>query len=220
MTPIALRMMRGLSGLLVAALLLGVGEVRAHPHVWITATSEVLYAPDGSVTGVRHAWTFDDTFSAQAVQGLEAKTKGTYSREELAPLARTNLESMKAHAYYTFLKVNGKLAFEYPVDYFFDYKGEHLTLHFTLPLKAPVKSKSLSLEIVDRSFFVDFRMPEKDPVKLVDAPAGCRAFVRPPMGNVGDRKMVQAASEDSFKEGGANVTVGLLFDNKISVECP
>jgi hypothetical protein len=32
--------------------------------------------------------------------------------------------------------------------------------------------------------------------------------------------MVQGLSEDSFKEGGANVSLGLLFDNQIVVDCP
>jgi ABC-type uncharacterized transport system substrate-binding protein len=59
----------------------------AHPHVWVTVKSELVYAPDGSVSGVRHAWTFDDMFSVFALQGLESKTKGEYTREELAPLA-------------------------------------------------------------------------------------------------------------------------------------
>ena len=61
-------------------------------------TSELLYAPDGSITGVRHAWTFDDMFSTYALQGIETKTKGAYSREELAPLAQTNVESLKEFA--------------------------------------------------------------------------------------------------------------------------
>jgi len=60
------------------------GGADAHPHVWVTMTEELLYAPDGSVTGVRHAWTFDDMFSAFATQGIEQKTKGTFTREELA----------------------------------------------------------------------------------------------------------------------------------------
>jgi ABC-type uncharacterized transport system substrate-binding protein len=60
------------SGCLTAA------SAHAHPHVWVTMTEELLYAPDGSVTGVRHAWTFDDMFSAFATQGLEQKTSQTY----------------------------------------------------------------------------------------------------------------------------------------------
>jgi ABC-type uncharacterized transport system substrate-binding protein len=63
----------------------------AHPHVWVTVKSELIFAPDGSVTGVRHAWTFDDMFSTFAIQGLKSKTKGELTREELAPLAETNV---------------------------------------------------------------------------------------------------------------------------------
>ena len=48
----------------------------AHPHVWVTVKSELVYAPDGSVTGVRHAWTFDDMFSVFAIQGLESQEEG------------------------------------------------------------------------------------------------------------------------------------------------
>ena len=58
----------------LACLVASTPRAQAHPHVWVTMTSELLYAPDGSVTGVRHAWTFDDMFSAFATQGLEQKT--------------------------------------------------------------------------------------------------------------------------------------------------
>jgi ABC-type uncharacterized transport system substrate-binding protein len=78
----------------IFALVSGPTGAQAHPHVWITATSELLYAADGSLTGVRHAWTFDDMFSTYALQGIESKVKGAYSHEELAPLAQTNVESL------------------------------------------------------------------------------------------------------------------------------
>ena len=52
-----------------------------------------------------------------------------------------------------------------------------LTLHFTLPLKAPVKAKASSIEVFDRDYFVDFSFAEKDPVKLVGAPAQCKLAV-------------------------------------------
>jgi len=139
--------MRALFGLLLAAAMtLVAGAASAHPHVWITATSELLYAADGSITGVRHSWTFDDMFSAYAVQGLESKTKGAYTREELGPLAQTNVESLKEYAYFTFARADGKKErFNEPVDYFLDYKDTVLTLHFTLPLKSPVKPKQLAV---------------------------------------------------------------------------
>ena len=84
--------------LLTGALALGARVAEAHPHVWITATSELIYAPDGSISGVRHAWTFDDMFSTYALQGIETKTKGVYSHEELAPLAQTDVGVLEESA--------------------------------------------------------------------------------------------------------------------------
>ena len=82
-------------------LVLAAGAASAHPHVWVTMKSELVYAPDGSVTGVRHAWTFDDMFSVFATQGIEAKKKGEFTREELAPLAEVNVTSLKEYDFFT-----------------------------------------------------------------------------------------------------------------------
>jgi ABC-type uncharacterized transport system substrate-binding protein len=211
--------MRGLLGLLLlaGALALGAGAAEAHPHVWITATSELIYAPDGSISGVRHAWTFDDMFSTYALQGIESKAKGVYSHEELAALAQTNVESLKEFGFFTFAKADGKKEkFQEPVDYFLEYKDSLLTLHFTLPLKTPVKAKELALEVFDPSFFVDFRFADKDPVRLVGAPAACQInFQRPSDGTVSAQKL----GEQNFLNGD-NSNFGALFANKIQVACP
>jgi ABC-type uncharacterized transport system substrate-binding protein len=214
--PPAIRRLLGLL-LLSVALALGASAAQAHPHVWITATSELIYAPDGSITGVRHAWAFDDMFSTYALQGIETKTNGVYSREELAPLAQTNVESLKDFAYFTFAKVDGKKEkFQEPVDYFLEYKDATLTLHFTLPLKTPVKSRELALEVFDPSFFIDFGFAKKNPVTLVGAPAACQMkFQRPNDGASGAQKI----GEQNFLSGD-NSNYGAMFANKITVDCP
>ena len=166
--------------LLATAVCLAAGAAQAHPHVWVTMTEELLYAPDGSLIGVRHAWTFDDMFSTFAVQGLEQKTRGTFTREELAPLAQVNVELLKDYAYFTYAKVNGKRqrdAFADPIDYWlgYDAKDTVLTLHFTLPFKTPVKAQALDLEIYDPEFLIDFSFADKEPVRLVSAPPAMRS---------------------------------------------
>ena len=210
-------MKQGLLGLLLLAgvFVSGPEQAQAHPHVWITASSEVVYAPDGSMTGVRHAWTFDDMFSTYALQGIETKVKGVYSREELAPLAQTNVESLKEFDFFTFAKADGKKQkFEEPVDYFLEHKDSALTLHFTLPLKAPVKPKQLALDIFDPSFFIDFKFEDKDPVKLVGAPASCEMkFQRP--GDAGVKKL----TEEMIASGDQS-NYGAMYANKIAVTCP
>jgi ABC-type uncharacterized transport system substrate-binding protein len=203
--------------LLLGALVLAPGAASAHPHVWITATSELVYAPDGALTGVRHAWTFDDMFSTYALQGLETKTKGVYTREELAPLAQTNVESLKEYAFFTFAKADGKKEkFLEPIDYFLEYKDAALTLHFTLPLKTPVKTKQLALEVFDPTYFIDFALDEKDPIKLVGAPAACGLKIQRPNEATAN---AQRLSEQNFMNGD-NSNYGAMYANKITVDCP
>ena len=212
-------MKQGLLGLLLLAgvFVSGPEQAQAHPHVWITASSQVIYAPDGSITGVRHAWTFDDMFSTYALQGIETKVKGVYSREELAPLAQTNVESLKEFGFFTFAKADGKKAkFAEPVDYFLEYKDSALTLHFVLPLKAPVTSKQLALEVFDPSYFIDFKFEDKDPIKLVGAPSTCQMQFQRPNDETAN---TQRLNEQNFMNGD-NSNYGAMFANKITVSCP
>ena len=215
MGPVQRSLVAGL--LFAGAVVLGAAAAQAHPHVWITATSELIYAPDGTITGVRHAWTFDDMFSTYALQGLETKTKGVYTREELAPLAQTNVESLKEYAYFTFAKADGKKQkFTEPVDYFLEYKDTALTLHFTLPVKTPFKARQLSLEVFDPTYFIDFQYADKDPVKLVGAAADCKMqFERPNDGSAAAQKL----GEQNFLDGSAG-NFAMMFANKIVVDCP
>src|SRR4030088_40652 len=202
-------LMRRLLNLLlfVGALALGPGAAQAHPHVWITAASELIYAPDGSITGVRHAWTFDDMFSTYALQGLPTKKKGVYTREELAPLAQTNVESLKEYGFFTVAKVDGKKQpFLDPTDYFLEYKNAALVLHFTLPLKTPIKTRQLAVEIFDPTYFVDFALQKQDPIRLVGAPASCSMEIqRPNDGAAGAQKL----DESSFLNG-SNGNYGVM----------
>jgi len=204
----------------LASLFIASGPALAHPHVWVTMKSEVVYAADGSVTGVRHAWTFDEMFSTFATQGIDTKKKGAFTREELAPLAEVNVTSLKEFEYFNYAKVNGKkTAFVDPVDYWLEFKDSALTLHFTLPFKSPQKAQNFELEIYDPSYFVDFTFAEKDPVALVSAgPAQCKLAV----GRPGEQSAAQSQrlGESFFNQLGQGSTFGAQFANKITVKCP
>lgn len=195
----------------------GITAAVAHPHVFVAARSELLYAPDGTITGVRHAWTFDDMFSTYALQGLASKTPGVYTREELAPLAQTNVESLQEYKFFTFAKADGKThRFKEPVDYYLEKTDLGLTLHFTLPFKEPFKSKQLALEVFDPSFFIDFSLEKKDPIKLVGAPASCALAIQRPSDGA---SKAQTMNEDTFTSG-ENTNFGAMFANKVTVDCP
>ena len=203
----------------ILLLLLSVNGAEAHPHVWVTFHSEVLYAADGSVTGVRHAWTFDDMFSAYALQGISHAKKGQYTREELAPLAQTNVDSLKEYDYFTYARADGKkLKFTEPVDYWLEYKNPSLILHFTLPLKAPAAAKAMQIEVYDPSIFVDFEFAKDKPVSLSGAPPQCLATYdlphQPTAAEQARLSQLDAAPLDPSS------TYGEIFANKILVKCP
>jgi len=214
-------MTRLLHCLVFAALaLFAASAAQAHPHVWVTMKSELVYAGDGSVTGVRHAWTFDDMFSTFATQGLESKEKGKFTREELAPLAQVNVESLKEYDYFTIAHANGKKAeLSQPVDYWLDFTDGLLTLHFTLPFKTPVKAENVNVEMYDPTWFVDFSFADKDPVKLVGAPPACQLAVKRP-GEADTSAKPPGQPGEAFFNSGAGSNYGAQFANKIAVKCP
>jgi ABC-type uncharacterized transport system substrate-binding protein len=204
-----------------AALAAATLAASAHPHVWVVAKSSVVYAPDGTVVGIRHAWSFDDMYSAFATQGLDQKTKGVFTREELQPLAQVNVESLKEYDFFTFAKTDGKKAvFDEPKDYHLEFntKDSVLTLHFLLPLKKPIKMQMLTLEVFDPSYFIDFQFAEKDAAALVGAPAGCLINVGKPQEM--SKELAQRLAE--IPPGGQipENSFGAAFANKISVKCP
>src|SRR6201999_2652179 len=99
----------------------------AHPHVFVTVKSTIVYE-NGVPKAVKHAWRFDDMFSAFAVQGLDIDTDGKLSRSELQALAEVNVSSLKEFDFFTFGKAGkGDLAFGKPVDYWLDHDGTALT---------------------------------------------------------------------------------------------
>jgi ABC-type uncharacterized transport system substrate-binding protein len=200
----------------LVALGFAASAAQAHPHVYVTMKSEIVYDAEGRMTGIRHHWTFDDMFSSYATQGLESKEKGKFTREELQPLAEVNVTSLKEFDFFTQGKVDGKKAeFEQPIDYFLEQKDDLLTLHFTLPLKTPAATKAIDLDIYDPLYFVAFEFADKEPITLKGAPASCKLSTK----KLGDETQAKSLSESIFSRPDPNNPFGAQFANKIAVKC-
>ena len=167
--------------LFVVLLVLAPSLARAHPHVWVDAASEMVFDDKGRITAIRHHWLFDEEFSAYALQGLDTNGDGHFSPEELKPLAKENVESLKDFDYFTFLSVGDYQAgFAAPKDYTLELAGDRLLLHFTLPLAIPLKTNgTVHLEVYDPDYYVAFSLPNEHAVRLVNAPPGCTLVVHP-----------------------------------------
>ncbi len=204
----------GMAGLMVPA------KAMAHPHVFVVAKQEVIFSPDGKVGGIRAAWTFDDMYSSFLVQGLGPADK-ILTEQQLAPMAKTNVESLAEFGYFTVAKVAGKqLEFNEPVDYSLKEGPDKLvTLFFTLPLKEPASAgRAFSLSVYDPTYFVSFEFADKDPVSLAAAPAGCSAsVVRPKPLDASDN---QKLSEAFFSNMSPGMDFGIKLASRVIVACP
>ena len=209
-------------GLLGAA----AGEASAHPHVFVDARVEVAFDKEGRISALRHVWRFDDAFSAFASQGLDTNGDGILSIEELQPLAKVNVESLKDYDYFTYLRIAGKrTGFKIPTEYWLQSADGFLTLFYTLPLMQPVKpdKAGVTIDVYDPGYFVDYQFVEKDPAKIVEAPAGCTFDVKRKADPDAATAAILGQIPASERELPANLkamTNTAEMANRVVVKCP
>ena len=204
---------------LLLPLLLWSLPARAHPHVVVMVTSEVIFA-DGKVAGIRHHWTFDDMYSAFVTANLGEDGKDPTTKD-LQPVAQTNVESLKEFDYFTVSKTNSKkTVFGDPKDYSmtFDGKDKTATLHFTVPLAEAVQSKLFVFQIYDPSYFVAFAFDKGEPVKLLGAPQGCSLSVSKPKAL--DSEESKKLNESFFSGLSPGSDFGAKLADRAIVACP
>ncbi len=208
-----------LTGMALAAIAVAAPTyVEAHPHVWVDVKTTVVYA-DGNVKGFEHRWTFDDMYTAMAIQGLDKNGDGTYDREELAELTQVNIDGLKEFDYFTYPKL-GETALKIgaPRDYWLEHANGILTLHFLLPLEAPVmaNAQGFNFQVYDPSYFIAFDLAEKTPIQLsAGAPVGCKPDVGIPQA---DTAQAQQLGESFFQQLGGDF--GLSLAKTVSIQCP
>jgi ABC-type uncharacterized transport system substrate-binding protein len=192
----------------------------AHPHVWVTVRSEILFSPQGDMTAVVHDWTFDEMYSAFATQNL-AKPGELVKREDFAQLAKENSGQLAQIGYFTVVKIGGKqVDFGNVTDYWMEERPDHLvTFHVVLPLKTPEPpGKFATMMVSDPEFFVDFEFDDKDPVKLDNPPRGCSlSLTHPKPLDVEDSKKL---SESFFTNLSPGAGFGFKLASRAIVACP
>ncbi|MBI4724965.1 MAG: DUF1007 family protein [Rhodomicrobium sp.] len=204
--------------LFLAMSLVLAGAASAHPHVWVTVETGIDFGPNNEITAFKHKWTFDEMYSEFAIQGLDTNGDGTYSEEELKPLAQTNVEALKEFEYFTFPFIGkAKIPLNEPRDYRIEYKDKLLTLYFTLPVTTPIphdQIKNFNFAIYDPGMYVAMTFAKKSPVKLVPA----KGLQCSP--HIGDRPK---GEETALAQLGENIdpasNIGSQFAERVTIDC-
>jgi ABC-type uncharacterized transport system substrate-binding protein len=189
--------------------------VLAHPHVWVTVETEVVFDEHKAITGFRHKWTFDEAYSAFAVEGRDSNNDGNYDREELKELTEVNISSLKEFHYFTYPRQSGRVLDQLPPrDSWLEFQDGKLKLFFTLPLAKPVMPAAIqafSFAVYDSTFYVDFALAKDKPITLSGAPAGCVAEIKAPVGQSPGQSLLN--SEPAAEDAAAQ------YANSVHISC-
>lgn len=210
--------------IVMAALMACVGKAQAHPHVWVDMQSSIVFTDDGLIRGVDVEWTFDDAYAQMALDGLDLDGDGLYSQDELAPLTKENIDSLKDYEYFTVMRANGEqLKIGAVTDAGQIYSSNKLTLHFQVPLATPLdpRKTKFMLKVYDPEYFIDFEYPKDNPADVTgNMPKKCKLDVKPiPTDAELDqtRTMLSTKGKDWKPEN--NEDFGAMFAQAVSIEC-
>ena len=196
----------------------------AHPHVWITAHSDVVFNEAGLIVAVVNDWTLDEAYSAVASEGLDVNQDGKYDPSELEPLTKENVASLKDFEYFTYVYQNAqKVSLATPDDASQSMVGRNLRLRFRVPLSTPInpKTQAFTYRIYDPSFYIAVEFAEKDSsLHMIAAPSGCESKIEPPkqteeLSSTKD----MLASKPMDWQAPVEENFGALFADVIAVHC-
>ena len=214
-------------GLLASAMFLASGWIApalAHPHVWVTMRSDVVFTGDGLIKGINLEWSFDDGYTQMALDGLDTNGDGVYSQDELDPLTRENIASLKDYGYFTVMRFNGeKQEIGEVADYGQIWSNGKLELHFQVPLKKPIDPRKgeFMVKVYDPEFFIAMDYEPDDPVTVIGGmPAACKLVVKPvPTDAELDQTRTMLASKGKDWKPEVAEDFGAMFAQPVSIAC-
>jgi ABC-type uncharacterized transport system substrate-binding protein len=212
--------------IVMAAMMAGLAgtPAQAHPHVWIEMRSDVVFTDDGLIKGVDLEWTFDDAYTQMALEGLDVDGDGLYSQDELAPLTKENISSLKDYDYFTVMRANGEQQKIGEVtDFGQIWSNNKLTLHFQVPLETPIdpKKNEFVFKVYDPEFFIAIDYMKDDPVDIVGKlPDSCKLVVKPvPTDAELDQTRTMLSTKGKDWKPEVSEDFGALFAQAVSIAC-
>lgn len=196
----------------------------AHPHVWIEMRSDVVFDDKGLITGLNLMWTFDDAYAQVALDGLDANADGVFTPQELEPLTKENLQSLKDYDYFTVMRFIGeKQSFGPIVESGQLWANNKLQLHFQLPLLTPVDpvKGEFVAKVYDPEFYIAIDYVKDDPVSVIgNMPKNCQLVVKPVPTDAeveATRTMLATKGKDWKPE--TNEDFGEVFAQPVAIQC-
>lgn len=182
---------------MIAGLILVPLVARAHPHVFIDATVEVIFDASGRAEALRIGWTYDDLFSMLIIEdrGLDPDYDAVLTEQAEAALAGFDMQWDAGYPGDTYALLNGiDQPLSRPQDWTASYDGGKITSTHLRRFDTPVVLADLPLivQVYDPGFYTAY-MIAGDPV--LTGRADCTAQVFEPDRDAADEALLAALAE-------------------------
>ena len=145
-----------------------------HPHVFTDCELTFVFDAQG-LAGIRQRWTFDEMFSVQIMDMVDADMDGRLSDAESRKTEQEAFANLKNFNYFTHASLDGrKVALNTATDFRAQCAKGILSYEFFLPCPAPAQPaqsgtpRALRVAVYDQSYYTDMALAEADP-KIVNA---------------------------------------------------
>jgi polyphosphate kinase len=214
--------MRALSALILAFLV--PAPVAAHPHIFVDAAVEVLFAPDGTPQAVRISWTYDSLFSMLMVSdlGLDPDFDGVLTAEELAQLQGFDMNWIEGYHGDTHLTQAGQpLDLGGPSDWTTDYRdGQLYSSHLRALPVLPDPAAEWVIAVYDPTYYTSYSLSG---TPGLTGRADCNLRVFEPDFEAAGAQLQAALDELLGTEADMEADfpmVGALFSEEVRIQCP
>jgi len=184
-------------------------------------TTDLAFDDQSRLAALTVTWTFDEFYSAFAVEDFKKTPDGSYATSDLEKLVDVNLVNLKDWNYFTEVTANGK-----PVKFLtaksagatYDKKLGRFTMIFTVPLATPVAATEkapVQFRIYDPSFYIAIDYVKTDPIRMVSGVHdGCTTTLKIP-----NAEKIWTSLPESAFTGTKNAGLGKNFASTATLIC-
>jgi ABC-type uncharacterized transport system substrate-binding protein len=145
--------------LLLGILFLVATTAYAHPHVFITNRSFIVFE-GATLVRMNLEWTFDELFSSTIITDFDANKNGRFEAGEVSELKIGAFDNLARFHYFTSIVLDGKPQTLHAIE---DFKpsisGGKLIYRFSIPIGVVVKqgeTRNLGITLYDDSYYSAF----------------------------------------------------------------
>lgn len=159
-------MRHAILSLLTLCLCLAPLPAAGHPHVFMDVELTFVFDLQG-LTGIQQRWVFDEMFSAQIVDMVDANDDGRLTEAEARKIEQEAFVNLKNFNFFSHVLVDGrKVAFSKATQFVARQKNGIVSYEFLLPCSVPAQAgakRHLTVAVYDQSYYTDVMLSETKP---------------------------------------------------------